>query len=194
MMIAGKEVETHVVRLAQMARAAGIHLIVATQRPSVDVVTGLIKANFPTRIAFRVSSKIDSRTILDVQGAEKLLGRGDMLYIHASSSELKRVHGAFISTKEVERVTEFLRSQCKPDYMPFEDVLAQHARQQTDGFDDDLYEQVLDFIKTNDEISISMLQRHYRIGFNRSARLIEKLENDGLIAPAQSGKPRKVLR
>ncbi len=194
MMVAGKEVETHIVRIAQMARASGIHLIVATQRPSVDVVTGLIKVNFPSRVAFRVSSKVDSRTILDMQGAEKLLGKGDMLFMHASSPELKRVHGAYVSDQEIERVTDFLRSQQTVQYLDLNEVLVRNAQAQNNDWQDDLYDQVREFIKTTDEISISMLQRHYRIGFNRSARLIEKLELDGLIAPAQGSKPRKVLR
>lgn len=194
MMVAGKEVETHIVRIAQMARASGIHMIVATQRPSVDVVTGLIKVNFPSRIAFRVSSKVDSRTILDMQGAEKLLGKGDMLFMHASSPELKRVHGAYVSDQEIERVTDFLRAQQAVQYLDLNEVLVRNTQAQRDDWQDELYDQVREFIKTADEISISMLQRHYRIGFNRSARLIEKLELDGLIAPAQGSKPRKVLR
>lgn len=194
MMVAGKEVEGHIVRIAQMARAAGIHMIVATQRPSVDVVTGLIKVNFPSRIAFRVSSKIDSRTILDAQGAEKLLGRGDMLFMHASSPELKRVHGAYISDNEVERVADFLREQRQPQYLDINEVLVKNTHGAREDIEDELYVQVRDYVLTLDEISISMLQRQYRIGFNRSARLIEKLEVDGFLAPAQGSKPRKVIR
>lgn len=194
MMVAGKDVEIQIVRIAQMARAAGIHLVVATQRPSVDVVTGLIKVNFPSRVAFRVSSKIDSRTILDSQGAEKLLGRGDMLFMHASSNELKRVHGAYVSDAEVERVVEFLRKQRATDYLNINEALVHVNQAQSRDMEDELYDQVREFIRTADEISISMIQRHYRIGFNRSARLIEKLELDGLVAPAQGSKPRKVLR
>lgn len=194
MMVAGKEVETQIVRIAQMARAAGIHLIVATQRPSVDVVTGLIKVNFPSRVAFRVSSKVDSRTILDLQGAEKLLGKGDMLYMHASSPELKRVHGAYVSDKEIERVADFLREQRQAQYLDLQDVLKLPQDTERSDAHDELYGQICEFVKSADEISISMIQRHYRIGFNRSARLIEKLELDGLIAPAQGSKPRKVIR
>jgi len=194
MIVAGKEVEIHIVRIAQMARAAGIHMIVATQRPSVDVVTGLIKVNFPSRVAFRVSSKVDSRTILDAQGAEKLLGRGDMLYMHSASSDLKRVHGAYVSDREIENLASFLREQAKPEYLDLNDVLHHDETQRPQDMHDELYEDILNFVKTSEEISISMIQRQYRIGFNRSARIIEKLELDGIIAPAQGSKPRKVLR
>lgn len=195
MIVAGKEVEIQIVRIAQMARAAGIHMIVATQRPSVDVVTGLIKVNFPSRVAFRVSSKVDSRTILDAQGAEKLLGRGDMLYMNSASSDLRRVHGAYLSDTEIEKLTDFLRDQAKPQYLDLLDVLKNKDEQIGVGvIEDELYPQILDFVKVADEVSISMLQRKYSIGFNRSARIIEKLELDGIIAPAQGSKPRKVLR
>ncbi len=196
MMVAGRDIEMQIARLAQMARAAGIHMIVATQRPSVDVVTGLIKVNFPSRIAFRVSSKIDSRTIIDSVGAEKLLGRGDMLYLNSSSSLVKRVHGAFVSDIEVERLTNYLRKQQTPNYLNLEEELRKVAEvSKANDMVDELYPDVLEFIKTIDEISISMLQRRYRIGFNRSARLIERLELDGLIGPATSGgRTRKILR
>jgi S-DNA-T family DNA segregation ATPase FtsK/SpoIIIE len=191
MMVAGKDVEMHIVRIAQMARAAGIHLIVATQRPSVDVMTGLIKANFPSRIAFRVSSKIDSRTILDAQGAEKLLGKGDLLFMQGSSPDLRRAHCPYVADQEVERVAAFLRAQRKVEYVVIDESTVKGALQQ-EQFEDGLYGQVCDYVRGLDEISISMLQRQYRIGFNRSARLIEKLELDGLVAPAQGSKPRKV--
>jgi S-DNA-T family DNA segregation ATPase FtsK/SpoIIIE len=194
MMVGGKDVETNIVRIAQMARASGIHMIVATQRPSVDIVTGLIKVNFPSRIAFRVSSKIDSRTILDLQGAEKLLGRGDMLFMHSSSPELKRVHGAYASDEEIEIIAQFWRDQGKAAYLDIEEAICLDTKKEFDDVDDELYQQVREFLQHNDEISISMIQRQYRIGFNRSARIIEKLEMEGLIAPAQGSKPRKVLR
>jgi S-DNA-T family DNA segregation ATPase FtsK/SpoIIIE len=195
MIVAGKEVETQIVRIAQMARAAGIHMIVATQRPSVDVVTGLIKVNFPSRVAFRVSSKVDSRTILDAQGAEKLLGRGYMLYMNSASSELRRVHGAYLSDAEIEKLADFLRDQAKPQYLDLLEVLKNTDEKVGVGVvEDELYPEILNFVKTSEEISISMLQRKYSIGFNRSARIIEKLELDGIIAPAQGSKPRKVLR
>ena len=194
MMVAGKEVELHLVRLAQMARAAGIHLIVATQRPSVDVVTGLIKVNFPSRIAFRVSSKVDSRTILDSPGAERLLGRGDMLFMHSSSTEFRRVHGAYVADVEIERVADFVRSQRQAEYLDIQEVVDRAVHMGREEIHDTLYPELVEFIKNADEISISMIQRHYRIGFNRSARLIEKLELDGYLAPAQGAKPRKIGR
>ena len=194
MMVAGKEVETQIARIAQMARAAGIHMIAATQRPSVDVVTGLIKVNFPSRVAYRVSSKIDSRTIIDAQGAEKLLGKGDLLYMNSSSSDLKRIHGAYICEKEIESLTSHLRAQAEPDYLDLNEALRQINKPDLEEFEDDLYPQIKEFVKNRDEISISMLQRYYKIGFNRSAKIIERLELDGLIAPAQGSKPRKVLR
>lgn len=193
MMVAARDVETQIIRLAQMARAAGIHLIVATQRPSVDVVTGLIKVNFPSRISFRVSSKVDSRTILDASGAEKLLGRGDLLFMNAASPDLRRVHGAFVSDQEIERLAHYLRAQAAPQYLDLNEELSRCTNASSDEQEDELYDSVITFLKSVNEISISMLQRQYRIGFNRSARIIEKLELDGLIAPAQGSKPRKVL-
>ncbi|MFH1644230.1 MAG: DNA translocase FtsK [bacterium] len=193
MMVAGKDVETQIARIAQMARAAGIHMIVATQRPSVDVVTGLIKVNFPSRIAYRVSSKIDSRTIVDSPGAEKLLGRGDMLYLNSSSSDLHRLHGAYVSDEQVEKLTTHLKRQQKPEYLDLHEELKKVELYDDVEFEDDLYDEIVEFVKQQNEISISMIQRHYRIGFNRSARIIERLELDGLIAPAQGSKPRKVL-
>lgn len=192
MIVAGKEIETYIVRIAQMARAAGIHMIVATQRPSVDVVTGLIKVNFPSRIAFRVSSKVDSRTILDQQGAEKLLGKGDMLFMHSSSSHVARIHGAYVSDQEINQLADHLRMQQTPKYLDVREVL-RHEGNAKDALEDDLYPQVCDYLKSIDEVSISSLQRKFNIGFNRSARLIEKLELDGSVAPAQGSKPRKVL-
>ena len=194
MMVAGKDVELHIARIAQMARAAGIHMVVATQRPSVDVVTGLIKVNFPSRLAFRVTSKIDSRTIIDGSGAEKLLGRGDMLYMNSASSDLQRIHGAYVGVKEVETLTSHLRSQAKPEYLDLNETLKEMSRSEVEAIEDKLYPDVVEFIRTVEELSISGLQRKYRIGFNRSARLIEKLEFDGLLAPSQGSKPRKVIR
>ena len=194
MMVAGKEIEIQIARIAQMARAAGIHMVVATQRPSVDVVTGLIKVNFPSRIAYRVSSKIDSRTIIDCQGAEKLLGLGDHLYMNSISSDLKRIHGAYISDKEIEKLTTHLKRQGQPKYLDLNEVLRDINRSALDDIEDELYPEILDFLKSRDEISISLLQRYYRIGFNRSAKIIERLEMDGIIAPSQGSKPRKVIR
>jgi S-DNA-T family DNA segregation ATPase FtsK/SpoIIIE len=191
MMVAGKEIEGNIARIAQMARAAGIHMIVATQRPSVDVITGLIKVNFPSRISFRVTSRIDSKTIIDTGGAEKLLGKGDMLYVNANAHEPMRVHGAYISDSEIEKLTNFLRSQGKPEYLE-ETLLVVHNSSQSDD-EDGLFQEVYEFVKTLDEVSISSIQRKYRIGYNRSARLMEQLEQTGILAPAQGGKPRKVI-
>ena len=192
MIVAGKEVETQIVRIAQMARAAGIHMIVATQRPSVDVVTGLIKVNFPSRVAFRVSSKVDSRTILDQAGAEKLLGRGDMLFMHSSSPHVRRIHGSYVSDVEINKLTDHLRSQQDPEYLNLQEAMRVESSS-TPGDEDALYPEVLAYLKDVEEISISSLQRRFAIGFNRSARMIEKLEGDGAVAPAQGSKPRKVL-
>ena len=195
MMVAGKDVEMQITRIAQMARAAGIYMIVATQRPSVDVVTGLIKANFPSRIAYRVSSKIDSRTIIDASGAEKLLGRGDMLFMHSAKPTLQRIHGAYVSDEQIKQLTDYLKSLQESNYLDLNEELKKVDKKEFDyEFEDKLYDDILAYLKTVDDISISSLQRQYRIGFNRSARIIEQLENDGLIAPAQGSKARKVLR
>ncbi len=197
MMTAKKEVQDSIVRLAQMARACGIHLIVATQRPSVDVVTGLIKSNLPTRISFKLRSVIDSRTILDQGGAEKLLGRGDMLVL-TGGADAKRVHGAFVSDDEVVRVIDFLRAQRDPDYI--EDI-TRAAPGSGDGdagyedpeMDDDLYDQALNFVLDKGKASTSMVQRQFKIGYNRAARLIDAMEAAGVVGPADGARPREVL-
>ena len=196
MIVAGKDIELQLVRIAQMARAAGIHVVIATQRPSVDVVTGLIKANFPSRLACRVSSKIDSRTIIDASGAEKLLGKGDMLFLHGSAANAQRAHGAFVSESQVEKLTNYLRSIAVPEYIDFESAIESSDFSSSRGSQDrdELYPELLDFLDTVEDVSISMLQRRFRVGFNRAARLIEHLEEDGLLAPAQAGKPRKILK
>jgi len=192
MITAGKDVEMLITRIAQMARAAGIHIIVATQRPSVDVITGLIKANFPSRISFRVASKIDSRTILDVNGADTLLGRGDMLFLDSRSSSLRRIHGAYVSDQEIENVVTYIRSQKNVIYRDLmEEVLSQESLYEQK---DELYDEVLLFLKGVNEISISLLQRKFRIGYNRSARIIDMLESAGIIMPAEHGKIRKVIK
>lgn len=193
MMCAGKEVEDSIIRITQMARAAGIHLISATQRPSVDVITGLIKVNFPSRISFRVTSKIDSRTILDCAGADKLLGKGDMLFLDANDSLLKRVHGAYVLDKEINQVIAHIRSQRAPDYLDLKQVCEQD-RVNIDSEQDAMYEEICGFLNEIDEVSISLLQRRFRIGYNRSARIIDMLEAQGLIAPSYGGKTRKVNR
>ena len=193
-MVVGKTVEQMIARIAQKARAAGIHLILATQRPSVDVITGLIKANIPTRIAFQVSSKIDSRTILDMQGAEQLLGHGDMLFLPPGTSTAIRVHGAFVDDDEVNRVVAAWRASGAPEYI--EDILKQDeegaARKSSDD-EDTLYDEVLAFVVEQKKASISSVQRRFKIGYNRAARLVESLEAQGVIAPMGSGGAREVL-
>ena len=192
MMVASNEVEESIARLAQMARAVGIHLILATQRPSVDVITGLIKANLPARIAFRVSSKVDSRTILDANGAEKLLGKGDMLYLPPASSRCIRLHGPYISEQESARLASFLRKQGKPGYD--ETITADEKTADTVEFEkDDLYDQAARIVVTSGQASISYLQRRLRIGFSRAARLVDMMEADGLVSTGTAGKPREVL-
>jgi len=194
MMVAGNEVEESIARLAQMARAVGIHLILATQRPSVDVITGLIKANLPSRIAFRVASKIDSRTILDGNGAEQLLGRGDMLFLPPASSRFIRVHGPYISEQESARLASFLRKQGRPTY---DDTITADEKTTSDAsleFDkDDLYDEAARIVVSSGQASISYLQRRLRIGFSRAARLVDMMEMEGLVSPAVGGKTREVL-
>jgi S-DNA-T family DNA segregation ATPase FtsK/SpoIIIE len=192
-MVAGNEVEESIARLAQMARAVGIHLILATQRPSVDVITGLIKANLPARISFRVSSKIDSRTILDGNGAEQLLGKGDMLFLPPASSRFIRVHAPYISEQESARLASFLRKQGKPVY---DESITAEEKSAVDGFDidkDDLYDEAARIVVQSGQASISYLQRRLRIGFSRAARLVDMMEMEGLVSPAAGGKPREVL-
>ncbi len=192
MMVAGNEVEESICRLAQMARAVGIHLILATQRPSVDVITGLIKANLPARISFRVSSKTDSRTILDGNGAEQLLGKGDMLFLPPSSSRFLRLHGAYISEQESARVASFLRKQGRPIY---DNTITDEEKTATamDFEKDDLYDEASRIIVSTGQASISYLQRRLRIGFSRAARLIDMMEADGLVSSGMGGKAREVL-
>jgi S-DNA-T family DNA segregation ATPase FtsK/SpoIIIE len=193
MMVASNEVEESIARLAQMARAVGIHLILATQRPSVDVITGLIKANLPARIAFRVASKIDSRTILDGNGAEQLLGKGDMLFLPPASSRFIRLHGPYISEQESARLASYLRKQGKPVY---DDTITAEEKSAADGFDmekDDLYDEAARIVVQSGQASISYLQRRLRIGFSRAARLVDMMEMEGLVSPAAGGKPREVL-
>ena len=192
MMVASNEVEEPIARLAQMARAVGIHLILATQRPSVDVITGLIKANFPARIAFRVSSKVDSRTILDSNGAEQLLGKGDMLYLPPASSRCVRLHGPYISEQESACLASFLRKQGKPGYD--DTITADDKAGEAVEFErDDLYEQAARIVVSSGQASISYLQRRLRVGFSRAARLVDMMEADGLVTGSTSGKPREVL-
>jgi S-DNA-T family DNA segregation ATPase FtsK/SpoIIIE len=197
--VVGKKIEELIARLAQKARAAGIHLILATQRPSVDVITGLIKANVPTRIAFQVSSRVDSRTILDQQGAEALLGQGDMLYLPPGSGQPQRVHGAFVADHEVHKVVEYLKSQGKPEYV--EGVLdTGEGNGEGDlligeggGEQDPLYDEAVEVVLRTRRPSISLVQRHLRVGYNRAARLIEDMERAGLVSAMQTNGNRDVL-
>jgi len=196
MMVSSREVEDAVARLAQMARAAGMHLILATQRPSVDVLTGLIKANFPTRMSFKVSSKIDSRTILDGSGAEHLLGAGDMLFMPPGTSKLQRIHGAYISEKETERIVTFLKEQGVARYD--ESVLrlaeeSEAAEGEESGEMDEKYDEAVALVCETGQASISMVQRRLRVGYNRAARMIELMEKEGVVGPADGSKPREVL-
>ena len=196
MFTAPSDVESAIARLAQMARASGIHLVLATQRPSVDVITGLIKANFPARISFQVTSKIDSRTILDAQGAEQLLGMGDMLFM-VPGVKIIRIHGAYVSDTETKTVTEFVKSQGNPDYSSFENIVV--ADEQEKGIDlsgerDEMYQRVIEFADSIGEVSISSIQRRFKIGYNRAARMMELMEEDGLVGPPKgAGKPRDFL-
>ena len=191
MMVAAKDVEDSITRLAQMARAAGIHLIIATQRPSVDVITGIIKANIPSRIAFSVSSQVDSRTILDIGGAEKLLGRGDMLYIPVGKSKPIRVQGAFLSDTEVERVVNHCVEQQKASYQ--EDMIPDQDPETTTEVEDELFDDAVQLVVEMQSASVSMLQRRFRIGYNRAARLIDAMEDHQIVGPYEGNKPRVVL-
>ena len=194
MMVARNDVEESIARLAQMARAVGIHLILATQRPSVDVITGLIKANLPSRISFRVSSKIDSRTILDGNGAEQLLGKGDMLFLPPASSRCIRLHGPYISEQESARLASFLRKQGKPIFD--DSITAEDEKSASESLQfekDDLYDEAARIVVGSGQVSISYLQRKLRIGFSRAARLVDMMEAEGLVSPGAGGKPREVL-
>ncbi|PQP34698.1 cell division protein FtsK, partial [Desulfobacteraceae bacterium SEEP-SAG9] len=194
MMVASREVEVALTRLAQMARAAGIHLILATQRPSVDVLTGIIKANFPTRLTFQVSSRTDSRTIIDTIGAENLLGSGDMLFLPPGSAKLQRIHGAFVSEAELVRITEFLKQQQSP---AFDYDVTKPPKEEAQTLDneehDEKYDEAVALVTQTRQASISMVQRHMRIGYNRAARIIEVMEKEGVVGPSDGVKPREVL-
>ncbi|MGQ9646928.1 MAG: DNA translocase FtsK [Thermodesulfobacteriota bacterium] len=195
MMISSREVEESITRLAQMARAVGIHLLLATQRPSVDVLTGIIKANFPARISFQVTSKVDSRTILDTIGAEHLLGAGDMLFLPPGSSKLIRIHGAFVSSAEINRIVEFLKKQGKPSYDSsiLEEVRKEKEEAAGDEEYDEKYDEAVAFVAETGQASISLIQRRFRIGYNRAARIVEKMEEEGVVGPSDGIKPREVL-
>ena len=197
MMVAGKDIEVAVQRLAQMARAAGLHVVMATQRPSVDVITGTIKANFPTRISFQVTSKIDSRTVLGEQGAEQLLGQGDMLYM-PGAGRVQRVHGPFVSDEEVEQVVSFLKAQGEPDY---KEEVTEEDQGDFDGMmggpggnsGDELYDRAVELVCRERKASTSFVQRHLQIGYNRAARIIDQMEKEGVIGAANHVGKREVL-
>ena len=194
MMVSSRDVEVALTRLAQMARAAGIHLILATQRPSVDVLTGVIKANFPTRLSFQVSSKTDSRTIIDANGAETLLGNGDMLFLPPGTAKLQRIHGPYITEEEVSGIIEFLKTQKSPDYN--EEVLEKQTSEKNGSEEkdyDERYDEAVALVARTGQASISMIQRHLRIGYNRAARIIEVMEEEGVVGPSDGVKPREVL-
>ena len=196
MMVASKDVEGSVARLAQMARAAGMHLILATQRPSVDVLTGLIKANFPTRMSFKVSSKIDSRTILDASGAEHLLGKGDMLFVPPGTSAMQRIHAAYISEQEIENIVNFLKKQglAKYDEEVIKMAAEPEANDNNDASDyDEKYDEAVEFVCESGQASISMVQRRLRVGYNRAARMVEMMEKEGVVGPSDGSRPREVL-
>ena len=194
MMVTGKKVEQLIARLAQKARASGIHLAIATQRPSVDVITGLIKANIPSRMSFLVSSKVDSRTILDQGGAEQLLGKGDMLFIEPGTSIPKRIHGAFVKDEEVQKITKYLRETGKPEYIEEVTKAIEIQELQSDSdTDDDLYNEAVEFVVETRRASISSIQRKFRIGYNRAARLIETMEENGIVTPMNSNGSREVI-
>ncbi|QDP40902.1 DNA translocase FtsK [Radiobacillus deserti] len=191
MMVSPQDVEDAICRIAQKARACGIHLLLATQRPSVDVITGLIKANVPTRIAFSVSSQVDSRTIIDVSGAEKLLGRGDMLFVENGAGQSVRIQGAFVSDDEIERVTSFVRKSAPPQYLFEQEQLLEQVHMEED--EDELYLDAVDFVIQQNSASASLLQRRFKIGYNRAARLIDSMEANGIISEQKGSKPRDVL-
>jgi S-DNA-T family DNA segregation ATPase FtsK/SpoIIIE len=200
MMVVGKKVEELIARLAQKARASGIHLILATQRPSVDVITGLIKANIPTRIAFQVSAKVDSRTILDQMGAEALLGQGDMLFLPPGTGRTQRVHGAYVADHEVHKVVDYLKQLAQPQYVdsvlegpPAEDEGEGLLDTEGAGESDPLYDQAVAIVLKTRRASISLVQRHLRIGYNRAARLIEQMERAGMVSAMQTNGNREVL-
>ena len=192
MLVAGKEIENYIQKLSQMARAAGIHIIMATQRPSVDVITGTIKANFPTRVSFQVSSKIDSRTILGEQGAEQLLGKGDMLFM-SSANRIVRIHGPYVSEKEIEKITSVLRAQGSPDFIEEITVAPEKNNEVLEEDGDELYNDALEIVKSEGKASTSFLQRKLQIGYNRAARIIDMMEERGVVSKANHVGKREVL-
>ena len=196
-MLSAKDVEAPIARLAQLARAVGIHLVIATQRPSVDVITGVIKANFPSRIAFQVASKIDSRTIIDQPGADKLIGRGDMLHLGTGSSDVFRMHNAFLSLEEIESVMAHVSGQPKADELILPSVrdtqVSEFGSDGSDGTNDELFNDAVSLVVTHQQGSISLLQRRLKVGYSRAARLIDQMEQTGVVGPFTGSKAREVL-
>ena len=197
MLVSGKDIENYIQKLSQMARAAGIHIIMATQRPSVDVITGTIKANFPTRISFQVSSKIDSRTILGEQGAEQLLGKGDMLFM-SSANRITRIHAPFVTEEEIEKINNFLRSQAEPDYveeiLEFSEVIDENLESDELNDKDSLYQSAIKLVRNEGKASTSFLQRKLQIGYNRAARIIDMMEENGVVSKANHVGKRDILK
>jgi S-DNA-T family DNA segregation ATPase FtsK/SpoIIIE len=192
MMVSRDQIETAITRLAQLSRAVGIHLILATQRPSVDVITGVIKANFPSRISFKVASKVDSRTVLDMNGADKLLGKGDMLFLRPGEEKLIRAQGTLVTDEEIEKVVDFIKAQAEPVYD--EEILKDQPRSGISNSEkDELYEQAVRIIMESNQASVSILQRRLRLGYTRAARIIDTMEVDGLVGPFEGSKPRRIL-
>jgi S-DNA-T family DNA segregation ATPase FtsK/SpoIIIE len=192
MTVSRDQVENAITRLAQLSRAVGIHLILATQRPSVDVITGVIKANLPARVSFKVASKVDSRTVLDMNGADKLLGKGDMLFLRPGESKLIRIQGTLVNDKEIERVVNFIKEQCEPVYD--EEILKEQPRRGLETAEkDELYEEAVRVIMESNQASVSILQRRMRLGYTRSARIIDMMEQEGLVGPFEGSRPRKIL-
>jgi S-DNA-T family DNA segregation ATPase FtsK/SpoIIIE len=192
MSVAREQIENAITRLAQLSRAVGIHLVLATQRPSVDVITGVIKANLPARISFKVASKVDSRTVLDMNGADKLLGKGDMLFLRPGESKLIRIQGALVSDKEIGKVVDFIKEQAEPVYD--EEILKEQQKHTlANGDKDELYEQAVKVVMESNQASVSILQRRMRLGYTRAARIIDTMEQEGLIGAFEGSKPRKIL-
>jgi len=192
MIVSRDQIETAITRLAQLSRAVGIHLILATQRPSVDVITGVIKANFPARISFKVASKVDSRTVLDANGADKLLGKGDMLFLLPGEEKLIRAQGTLVSDKEIEAVVDFIREQAAPIFN--EEILKDQQKSTVaNGEKDELFDQAVRVIMESNQASVSILQRRMRLGYTRAARIIDMMEVEGLVGPFEGSKPRKIL-
>jgi S-DNA-T family DNA segregation ATPase FtsK/SpoIIIE len=192
MVVSREQIEGEITRLAQLSRAVGIHLVMATQRPSVDVVTGVIKANFPARISFKVASKVDSRTVLDMNGADKLLGKGDMLFLRPGEEKLIRAQGALVSDKEIEEIVEYIKAQAEPVYD--EEILKEQQKSiLANGEKDELYDEAVRVIMESNQASVSILQRRMRLGYTRAARIIDTMEQEGLVGPFEGSKPRKIL-